>query len=235
MIKYESEEKWCQAALMKPSKHFEVYEIVSVRPKTIRIKYENSNQISFLDLNQKSHFRHLSKKKIHALWIDTAAMNEGDKITVENEDFLVEDTEFIRTLIGPRNSFKLTRTSYYPRLERTVLWYDRQTGILLKEAYERTFQRQPRRGLGRLLAINTNIKDINIPELLNRTLKCSFCGNLLGWAHRNAKYCPFCGQRIAAQNGTRIYGILNVCTSCGAINSPQANFCNQCGTKLTNL
>lgn len=235
MIKYEKEERWPQAISMKLSRSVETYEIVSVRSRAIRVKYESSDRISFLEIGQKSHFKYLSRKRMCGLWIETENVDEGDKIMIENEDFLVEDTDFIKTSFGLRRSLKLTRSSYYPYFYCTIRWYDKITGILLKENFERTFQRQPRKGMGKLLALNINIKDSNVPELLSRALKCSSCSSLLGWAHRNAKYCPFCGQRIAAQNGTRIYGTSNVCTSCGAINGPQARFCNHCGTKLTSF
>lgn len=73
---------------------------------------------------------------------------------------------------------------------------------------------------------------------------CPDCGAAL---EREASFCIMCGHRVPAKapekrpprpsnarlqpgGGVRVVPARRVCGSCGAVRSPTAKFCNQCGS-----
>jgi predicted RNA-binding Zn-ribbon protein involved in translation (DUF1610 family) len=233
-ITYEKNVDWPLATPSRGSRVSEIYEIVSVHPRTLRIGYTCQNQTVLVDVSTRAHFCRTSKKRIRPIWIETDNIKNGDSVCIENENCLVQNTEWETTPIGLNNSLKIVDSSSYPHGSYITRWYDVKTGILLKESFQRSFTRQPCLGWGKLQTMSLLIKDANIPELLYQTLRCTSCGNLLD-ASRKAKYCLFCGTRIEKQNETRIYQSSIRCSKCGSPNGPHAHFCNNCGTRLASI
>ena len=68
-----------------------------------------------------------------------------------------------------------------------------------------------------------------------KRVQCPTCGGLIG---PEFKICPYCGNSTthtpgpATDRTIRVEAYQRRCTQCGEVNSADARFCKQCGTKM---